>query len=643
MGENVVCQTTGLPLPLRNRINWMMENSFDIVVIVDLKTNLYKYASPSHSRILGLSAQDLLGTCWLDHIHPDDIDYVADQVRLGLTAGNNSAVYRHLNKQGDYVWLHTIGSIITETEYHGDLLLVSRNIQQLKYIEEQLQESEEKYRLITDNSQDLILLLDPISLTCTFASPSISRFLGYQENEILGTSFLQHVHPLDLENVIIATRRFTFKSQDNVMQYRLLRKDGSYLWAESVGKMFRSKEDKWNLLLSTRDISKRKQAEQALLANELLLRENEKELKYQLDHVNYLINNMHEIFATYDHNQRITFVNRGHENPLGYEPEELMGRPVLSLVADSEKEKISTMINARLHTAGFDTIETLLKHKDGHEVAVRIKSSSIVKNGEIRGAMLLVEDISEHLKIEREMLRLSQLHTVGEMAASLGHEIRNPMTTVQGFLQLISQEPNMDPYQEYFNIMLEELNRVNAIITEFLSLAKNKLVDLHLQDLNSLITALYPLLQADALLCDKSVILKLEQTSPLWLDSAEIRQLLINLVRNGLEAMPAGGKVYIKTYEDGSEVVLEVQDEGSGIAPHILEKLGTPFITTKDNGTGLGLAVCYSIVARHKATIEPANGPGGTTIIIRFPIPKPLDESSPKTITGKQPEVFPGI
>ena len=125
---------------------------------------------------------------------------------------------------------------------------------------------------------------------------------------------MQHVHPLDLENVIIATRRFTFKSQDNVMQYRLLRKDGSYLWAESVGKMFRSKEGKWNLLLSTRDISKRKQAEQALLANELLLRENEKELKYQLDHVNYLINNMHEIFATYDHNQRITFVNRGHEN-----------------------------------------------------------------------------------------------------------------------------------------------------------------------------------------------------------------------------------------------------------------------------------------------------------------------------------------
>ena len=86
-----------------------------------------------------------------------------------------------------------------------------------------------------------------------------------------------------------------------------------------------------------------------------------------------------------------------------------------------------------------------------------------------------------------------------------------------------------------------------------------------------------------------------------------------------------------------------MQDEGSGIAPHILEKLGTPFITTKDNGTGLGLAVCYSIVARHKAAIEPANGPGGTTIIIRFPIPKPLDESSPKTITGKQPEVFPGI
>lgn len=244
-----------------------------------------------------------------------------------------------------------------------------------------------------------------------------------------------------------------------------------------------------------------------------------------------------------------------------------------------------------------------------------------MKNGEISGVMLLIEDISEHRKLEREMIRLDQLNTVGEMAASLGHEIRNPMTTVQGFLQLISQEPEMDPYQGYFSIMLEELNRVNSIISEFLSLAKNKLVDLHLQNLKSLITSIYPLLQADALLSDKSLVLELEEVPPLLLDSAEIRQMLINLVRNGLESMTAGGKVYIKTYQDGPEAVLQVQDEGSGINPALLEKLGTPFITTKENGTGLGLAICYSIVARHNAAIKPITSPQGTCIEIRFMIP----------------------
>lgn len=232
-----------------------------------------------------------------------------------MAAGSGSAVYRHLNKQGDYVWLHTIGYVIKETEYYGDLLLIARNIDQLKNIEEQLKESEEKYRLITDNSQDLILLLDPVFLTCTFASPSIYRILGHQESEMVDTPFFDYIHPHDLERVIISIRRFVFKAQNDIVQYRLQRKDGSYLWAESVGKMFRTKEGRWNLLLSTRDISQRKRAEQTLLANEALLRESEKELKYQLDYVNYLINNMNEIFATYDHSQKITFVNHGPGNP----------------------------------------------------------------------------------------------------------------------------------------------------------------------------------------------------------------------------------------------------------------------------------------------------------------------------------------
>ncbi|MFA4886504.1 MAG: ATP-binding protein, partial [Desulfotomaculaceae bacterium] len=104
------------------------------------------------------------------------------------------------------------------------------------------------------------------------------------------------------------------------------------------------------------------------------------------------------------------------------------------------------------------------------------------------------------------------------------------------------------------------------------------------------------------------------------LDEKEIRQLILNLVRNGFEAMPSGGTLTIKTFRDSGEVVLAVKDGGKGIGPEILEKIGTPFFTTKDTGTGLGLAVCYSIAARHNARIEIETGPKGTNFYVRFKI-----------------------
>jgi len=207
------------------------------------------------------------------------------------------------------------------------------------------------------------------------------------------------------------------------------------------------------------------------------------------------------------------------------------------------------------------------------------------------------------------------------MAAGIGHEIRNPMTTVKGFLQIMGQNDDFAEYRSYFNIMIEELERANSIISEFLSLAKNKLVDLHLHNLNTIIDALYPLLQADALLADKFIERDLKEIPELLLDEKEIRQLLVNLVRNGLEAMNEGGVIYISTCLEGEEVVLSVRDEGHGIAGEVLDKIGTPFITTKEKGTGLGLAICYSIVARHDASIRPYSGPWGTEMVIRFKVP----------------------
>lgn len=238
--------------------------------------------------------------------------------------------------------------------------------------------------------------------------------------------------------------------------------------------------------------------------------------------------------------------------------------------------------------------------------------------GDVTHFLKVAEDITEQKRIEKEMARLERLSLVGEMAAGFGHEVRNPMTVVRGFLQLLGEKKELTHYKEYFKLMMDELDRANSIITEYLSLAKNKVLDLKAGNLNTVVNALLPLIYADGINSDKQVKIELQETPDLFFDEKEIRQLILNLVRNGFEAMPSGGHLTISTHGDFQEVVLSVQDEGTGIAPEVLEKLGTPFFTTKDTGTGLGPAVCYSIAARHNATIEVKTGPSGTTFYVRF-------------------------
>lgn len=217
-----------------------------------------------------------------------------------------------------------------------------------------------------------------------------------------------------------------------------------------------------------------------------------------------------------------------------------------------------------------------------------------------------------------EMARLDRLNLVGEMAASIGHEVRNPLTTVRGFLQYFQGKVEYAAHRSQFALMIEELDRANSIITEYLSLAKNKRIDLDFVDLNNVILSLHPLMQASALQEGKQVQLDLDYPATIRGDRNEIRQCLLNLTRNGMEAAGKGGTVVIATRVTEDKVLLSIKDTGHGIPPEIIEKLGTPFLTTKENGVGLGLAVCYRIIDRHGATVEVTTNEAGTTFVIAF-------------------------
>jgi signal transduction histidine kinase len=244
-------------------------------------------------------------------------------------------------------------------------------------------------------------------------------------------------------------------------------------------------------------------------------------------------------------------------------------------------------------------------------------SSEIIELDDGKCLLNVIVDVTDKARYEKEMIRLGQLNLVGEMAAGIAHEIRNPMTTIRGFLQMSQRNEKGIP-SEYIDIMLGELDRANGIISEYLSLAKNKSSHLEAKALNPIIESIFPLLQAEAMMSGKNVRIDYGADGHLLLDEKEIRQMILNFAINGLEAMISGGMLTIRTYMEQMETVLEISDQGSGIRTEYLDKLGTPFFTTKEKGTGLGLAVCYSIAVRHHATIDVKSSPEGTTFFIRF-------------------------
>ncbi|MEG6523086.1 two-component system sensor histidine kinase NtrB [Desulfotomaculum sp. 1211_IL3151] len=232
----------------------------------------------------------------------------------------------------------------------------------------------------------------------------------------------------------------------------------------------------------------------------------------------------------------------------------------------------------------------------------------------------MMEEQVEHNDAIKHNKHLEKIKLTGELTAGIAHEIRNPMTTVRGLLQFLMKKREHPDLETDFGIMIKELDRVNFIITEALLLDPTIVVNLKLQNLNVILKELSSQIIAKARDFNSDVAFEMCVIPDLFLNKQEISKLILQLSQNGLEAMPTGGVLTIKTFMQHREIVLAIQDQGMFIKPEVLERMGTPFFSTKDQGTGLGLAVCYSIAARHHAFIQVESAPTGTTFLIYFPL-----------------------
>lgn len=236
--------------------------------------------------------------------------------------------------------------------------------------------------------------------------------------------------------------------------------------------------------------------------------------------------------------------------------------------------------------------------------------------------LIIMRDIST-TKILKEQLRKSDtLNVVGQLAAGIAHEIRNPMTSLKGFIQLLEASVK-DDFSMYFDVITSELNRIESIITEFLVLAKPQSIQFLKKDICKIMKNTIELLNAQAILVNVKMNLYCEEHLPtIYCEPNQLKQVFINILKNAIEVMPKGGEVtvYIKRKNE-NEIMISITDEGCGIPKDKLKRLGEPFYTTKECGTGLGLMVSYKIIEEHFGEMEVESVEGeGTTFYITLPI-----------------------
>lgn len=382
------------------------------------------------------------------------------------------------------------------------------------------------------------------------------------------------------------------------------------------------------------DISARKAMETEIKSQrealELLFRERADELNTANQHLRLEISERRrleeelrfffdlsaDMFFILNFDHQILRVNNAVGRIIGYDREELIGQNIMEFVHPQDLEESNNRKNwncgNNLPTANM--VNRFLC-KDG---SYRWLEWGVVADRRRKIAYAVGRDITERRQFAGELERLDQLNLIGQIAGSFGHEIRNPLTVIRGFVQLLRERDTAGPLSKYYDLILGELDRTNEIISEFLSVARKRKIELSPSNLNGILRSIAPLINGDALKSDKSVLLELGEIPKLLLNPQEIRQLILNLARNGLEAMGPGGVLTLKTYVDAHEVVLAVNDKGCGISPNVLRNLGTPFFTTKENGTGLGMAVCFGIAEKHNAIIKIDTGSDGTTFFVRF-------------------------
>lgn len=356
---------------------------------------------------------------------------------------------------------------------------------------------------------------------------------------------------------------------------------------------------------STTEITERKWIEQQLFETQELYR-------------SLVEDTLIGVYIAYVEQPGFVYVNPALADMFGYTQEEMVRMTAADLVIPEDKPTV---------------LRNQKRRQDGDRSNIRYQFRGMCRSGNVIDVEVLqktstykgqpavigfLQDVSERKQAEEMIRKTELLSVVGQMAAGVAHEIRNPLTSLKGFVQLLKTNGGKP---EYFSIMLSELNRIEFIISEFLVLAKPQAINYRRCAIKPLLEHIITLGKTHAIMHNVQIVSHYApDLPPIKCEENQVKQVFLNLLKNAIESMPKGGKVTVSVTRQDQMLSISFQDEGCGIPEERIAKLGEPFYTTKESGTGLGLMVSFKIISHHGGKIKVNSKLGeGTTFEVLLP------------------------
>lgn len=472
-------------------------------------------------------------------------------------------------------------------------------------------ESEEKYQKIVEDSPCAIAIAD-IEGSLTYVNPSFLEMWGFSsEEEVLGKPAVEFWQEEEQAAEIL---KALIKKGGFVRELVAKRKDGSSFNAE-LSTNFTLDDDGNPLCImnSIVDITKRKQMEEALRASEEKFRqffENDPDYCYMVSPEGLILD-----------------ANRAALMILGYEKEEIVGKPLKMIYALESMHKMEKLFAEWAGTGQLRNEEMIIKTKKGDKRIVLLSAAAARdENGKIQHSISVQRDITEQKKAEKELkeaqeelIRKEGLAVLGQLAGSMAHEIRNPLGNIRSSayylnMKLDDAEGNI---RRHLDIINKNVQQVNKIITDLLDFSRVRGPTLAESDVNQLMRELLASIDLPKNISIKTKFDK--RIAKTLVDPDQIQQVFLNIITNAIQAMPEGGSLEIETRLEDKYICIKLEDSGEGIPEENVQKVFEPLYTTRARGIGLGLSIVKNIVENHEGTIEIESEFGkGTVITLRL-------------------------